>query len=197
MVTHDQAEAMTLADRIVVFNDRKIQQVAAPMEIYFVPPTSFVAQFVGSPAMTILPAAGRRRRACGGDARRRLADRDAGAARGLPQGGAASSSGLRPEHVRVAPGRAPRRRGGAGRAAGRAQPGLCRLADGARITAEDIRAPARSRPATGSLAIDGKGGASVRADGTGFHRPAHERAGATRRDPGLPSSRPFSSSTWS
>ena len=54
MVTHDQAEAMTLADRIVVMNDRRIQQVGPPMEIYSRPANIFVAQFVGSPAMTLL-----------------------------------------------------------------------------------------------------------------------------------------------
>ena len=53
MVTHDQAEAMTLADRIVVMNDRRIQQVGRPMEIYSRPANTFVAQFVGSPAMTL------------------------------------------------------------------------------------------------------------------------------------------------
>ena len=56
MVTHDQAEAMTLADRIVVMNDRRIQQVGPPMEIYSRPANAFVAQFVGSPAMTLAPA---------------------------------------------------------------------------------------------------------------------------------------------
>ena len=56
MVTHDQAEAMTLADRIIVMNDRRIQQVGPPMEIYSRPANIFVAQFVGSPAMTLLPA---------------------------------------------------------------------------------------------------------------------------------------------
>jgi multiple sugar transport system ATP-binding protein len=55
MVTHDQAEAMTLADRIVVINDRRIQQVGAPMEIYARPANAFVARFVGSPAMTLAP----------------------------------------------------------------------------------------------------------------------------------------------
>ena len=55
MVTHDQAEAMTLADRIVVMSDRKIQQVGTPMEIYDRPANRFVAGFVGSPAMTMLP----------------------------------------------------------------------------------------------------------------------------------------------
>ena len=56
MVTHDQAEAMTLADRIIVMNDRQIQQVGPPMEIYSRPANQFVAQFVGSPAMTLAPA---------------------------------------------------------------------------------------------------------------------------------------------
>ncbi len=55
MVTHDQAEAMTLADRIVVMSDRKIQQIGTPMEIYDRPANRFVARFVGSPAMTMLP----------------------------------------------------------------------------------------------------------------------------------------------
>src|SRR5436190_20524070 len=56
MVTHDQAEAMTLADRIIVMNDRRIQQVGPPMEIYSRPANTFVAQFVGSPAMTLAHA---------------------------------------------------------------------------------------------------------------------------------------------
>ena len=56
MVTHDQAEAMTLADRIVVMNDRRIQQVGAPMEVYNRPANTFVAQFVGSPEMMLIPA---------------------------------------------------------------------------------------------------------------------------------------------
>lgn len=55
MVTHDQAEAMTLADRIVVMSDRRIQQIGSPMEIYNRPANRFVARFVGSPAMTMLP----------------------------------------------------------------------------------------------------------------------------------------------
>ncbi len=48
-VTHDQVEAMTLADRIVVMNARKVEQVGTPMEIYGRPATEFVARFVGSP----------------------------------------------------------------------------------------------------------------------------------------------------
>jgi len=56
-VTHDQIEAMTLADRIVVMNDKKIEQIGTPMEIYDRPATRFVAGFVGSPAMNVLDAA--------------------------------------------------------------------------------------------------------------------------------------------
>jgi multiple sugar transport system ATP-binding protein len=53
-VTHDQTEAMTLADRIVVLNDRRIEQIGTPMEVYHKPATRFVAGFVGSPAMNFL-----------------------------------------------------------------------------------------------------------------------------------------------
>ena len=56
MVTHDQVEAMTLADRIIVMNDRRIQQIGSPMEIYLRPDNEFVARFVGSPAMTLAAA---------------------------------------------------------------------------------------------------------------------------------------------
>lgn len=56
-VTHDQTEAMTLADRIVVMNQQRIEQVGTPLEIYGNPATVFVATFVGSPAMNILPVA--------------------------------------------------------------------------------------------------------------------------------------------
>ena len=55
-VTHDQVEAMTLADRIVVLKDGRIEQVGTPMELYRRPGNLFVAQFIGSPAMNILPA---------------------------------------------------------------------------------------------------------------------------------------------
>jgi ABC-type sugar transport system ATPase subunit len=55
-VTHDQVEAMTLADRIVVLKDGHIEQVGSPMELYKRPGNLFVAQFIGSPAMNILPA---------------------------------------------------------------------------------------------------------------------------------------------
>ena len=56
-VTHDQIEALTLADRIVVMKDRVIQQVGTPNQIYRRPANRFVASFVGSPAMNFLPGA--------------------------------------------------------------------------------------------------------------------------------------------
>ncbi len=55
-VTHDQVEAMTLADRIVVLSAGHIEQVGAPLELYDRPANLFVARFIGSPAMNILPA---------------------------------------------------------------------------------------------------------------------------------------------
>ena len=55
-VTHDQTEAMTLADRIVVLNDCRIEQVGTPMEVYNKPASRFVAGFIGSPAMNFLKA---------------------------------------------------------------------------------------------------------------------------------------------
>ncbi|EKF18080.1 ABC transporter ATP-binding protein [Nitratireductor pacificus] len=55
-VTHDQVEAMTLADRIVVLSAGHIEQVGAPIELYERPANLFVAQFIGSPAMNIQPA---------------------------------------------------------------------------------------------------------------------------------------------
>ena len=54
-VTHDQVEAMTLADRVVVMNAGSIEQVGAPNDLYHAPATRFVAGFIGSPAMNIVP----------------------------------------------------------------------------------------------------------------------------------------------
>ena len=54
-VTHDQVEAMTLADRVVVMNAGRIEQVGAPNDLYHAPATKFVAGFIGSPAMNFIP----------------------------------------------------------------------------------------------------------------------------------------------
>ena len=55
-VTHDQVEAMTMADRIVIMKDGYIQQVGTPSEVYHAPANTFVASFIGSPAMNMIPA---------------------------------------------------------------------------------------------------------------------------------------------
>ncbi|WP_420002500.1 ABC transporter ATP-binding protein [Arenibacterium sp. LLYu02] len=77
-VTHDQVEAMTLADQIVVLNGGRIEQVGAPMELYRNPKTPFVAGFIGSPTMNFLE----------GDAARALG---------------ADKIGIRPEHFDLSP----------------------------------------------------------------------------------------------
>ena len=55
-VTHDQVEAMTMADRIVVLNAGRIEQIGTPLELYHQPRTRFVAGFLGAPAMNFIPA---------------------------------------------------------------------------------------------------------------------------------------------
>jgi ABC-type sugar transport system ATPase subunit len=55
-VTHDQVEAMTLADKIVVMNKGRIEQTGKPLDLYYKPANLFVATFIGSPAMNIMPA---------------------------------------------------------------------------------------------------------------------------------------------
>jgi len=80
-VTHDQVEAMTLADRIVVLRDGRIEQIGTPMQLYNDPANKFVAGFLGAPSMNFLPAE---------------------AIGGAP----GQTVGIRPEHIRIAkPGR--------------------------------------------------------------------------------------------
>ena len=99
-VTHDQIEAMTLADRIVAMEGGVIQQVGTPLDLYDRPADRFVAGFIGSPAMNFLT--GRIRR--DGEAVR--LELDAGRSVPLPEGidaadGAELTIGIRPEHVLV------------------------------------------------------------------------------------------------
>jgi len=96
-VTHDQVEAMTLADRLVVMNGGVAEQIDTPLEVYQRPATRFVAGFIGSPAMNFLDA----QVAEGGDVR--LTGMQAPLARnaGLANhAGRAVTLGLRPEHLR-------------------------------------------------------------------------------------------------
>ncbi|WP_027573419.1 ABC transporter ATP-binding protein [Bradyrhizobium sp. WSM1743] len=102
-VTHDQVEAMTLADRVVVMNKGRIEQIGTPNELYHKPATRFVAGFIGSPAMNFIPC---RLEDVGGTLQLRLSDRIAFP---LPPARAARYSalprtdklllGLRPEHL--------------------------------------------------------------------------------------------------
>ena len=55
-VTHDQTEAMTMGERIVVMNEGRVQQVAKPLDLYEKPANEFVAGFIGTPPMNIFPA---------------------------------------------------------------------------------------------------------------------------------------------
>ncbi|AMW10504.1 ABC transporter [Streptomyces qaidamensis] len=95
LVTHDQEEALSLADRIAVMKDGVIQQLGTPYEIYDSPASVFVADFVGEPAITLLPGIS------GGDGHARLSD----AVRiPLPvpvDGGREVVVGIRPEDVRL------------------------------------------------------------------------------------------------
>ena len=103
-VTHDQVEAMTLADTLVVLRDGRVAQVGAPLDLYHAPANQFVAGFIGSPPMNFLPA--------------RLTATGPGTARmALPNGGSLSADvdarhlapgspvtcGIRPEHVELSP----------------------------------------------------------------------------------------------
>jgi multiple sugar transport system ATP-binding protein len=102
-VTHDQVEAMTLADRVVVMNKGRIEQIGTPNELYHKPATRFVAGFIGSPAMNFIPC---RLEDAGGTLQIRLTDRIAFA---LPPARAARYNalprtdklelGIRPEHL--------------------------------------------------------------------------------------------------
>jgi multiple sugar transport system ATP-binding protein len=177
MVTHDQAEAMTLADRIVVINDKRIQQVGAPMEVYTRPANAFVARFVGSPAMTLAPGTivpgqgpfARVRLGCG-------AEVDTRVSRGDLEEGASVELGLRSEYVSVT---SP----GAGTAEaetvlverlGDRTLVYARLSDGLEVTAQD---EGNSRVTMGDrvgLRIDGAAVHVFGPDGVGRHPEARD-----------------------
>jgi multiple sugar transport system ATP-binding protein len=86
-VTHDQVEAMTLADRVVVLRDGLIEQVGTPLELYDNPANQFVAQFIGTPQMNVLP----------------LTQLSPVVQQQAPAAAVGGSIGLRPESVTVRP----------------------------------------------------------------------------------------------
>jgi sn-glycerol 3-phosphate transport system ATP-binding protein len=90
-VTHDQVEAMTMADRVILMRGGRIEQNGPPAELYERPATLFAARFVGAPPMNVMPGV--------------LLDGHAGLADGAPAGRRLESLaiGVRPESVRVAP----------------------------------------------------------------------------------------------
>ena len=93
-VTHDQVEAMTLADRMIVMNAGRAEQIGAPMEVYRNPATRFVAGFIGSPSMNFLPA-----KASGGNRFTLDAGGSVVAADGQASAGTPITVGIRPEHL--------------------------------------------------------------------------------------------------
>ena len=97
-VTHDQVEAMTLADRIVVLQSGRIEQMGSPRDLYENPTNLFVAQFIGSPKMNVMPCNAQ------GD-RFQLPGQGEGRFRPTEIGHTAEKLGSRPEHIEVvAPG---------------------------------------------------------------------------------------------
>lgn len=100
-VTHDQIEAMTMADKIVVMRDGVVEQTGSPLELYDHPANQFVAGFIGSPAMNFLPGVLRR---SGGAATVELADGLSLPAPAMAGGedGQKVVYGARPEHIHLA-----------------------------------------------------------------------------------------------
>ncbi|RBM08240.1 ABC transporter ATP-binding protein [Novacetimonas cocois] len=103
-VTHDQVEAMTMADRIVVLNRGVVEQIGTPLELYHRPHNLFVARFMGSPPMNLLPATINSRAPDGsvqvraGTISVSIPTRQAG-----PESGTAATLGIRPEHILIDP----------------------------------------------------------------------------------------------
>ncbi|WP_113133403.1 sn-glycerol-3-phosphate ABC transporter ATP-binding protein UgpC [Rhizobiales bacterium] len=99
-VTHDQVEAMTMADHVVIMRDGVIEQQGSPLELYDRPDNKFVAGFIGSPAMNFLPAVG------GPDGRSIILDlgmKQTVSLERAVQPGRALVVGLRPENIELVP----------------------------------------------------------------------------------------------
>jgi multiple sugar transport system ATP-binding protein len=174
-VTHDQVEAMTLASRIVVLNNRRIEQIGTPMEIYRRPATRFVASFVGTPRINLVPV---RVLESGGVALARLPGgatiRTAVAFAGLPLE-SDLTLGLRAEAVRIVDATD----GNAGgtvrvveRLGDRTQVHVA-LPDGTLLTAEDRGDSGIQAGQAVGLRVDGSAAHFFAADGTGYHGEAH------------------------
>jgi lactose/L-arabinose transport system ATP-binding protein len=102
-VTHDQVEAMTLADKIVVLRGGRVEQAGTPMQLYDDPDNRFVAGFIGSPSMNFLEGVAER----GAVRIPALGDRVVPAGVALPGEGRRVLMGIRPQHLRVEEGESP------------------------------------------------------------------------------------------
>jgi sn-glycerol 3-phosphate transport system ATP-binding protein len=100
-VTHDQVEAMTLAQRMIVMNAGRAEQIGTPMEVYENPQTMFVAGFIGSPAMNFIPGK------ANGDGTIALDRGGSVRARSGMEAGRAITVGVRPEHLHPCNGSTP------------------------------------------------------------------------------------------
>jgi lactose/L-arabinose transport system ATP-binding protein len=98
-VTHDQVEAMTLADKIVVLRAGRIEQVGAPLDLYRDPDNRFVAGFIGSPAMNFMTG-----RAAAGGAEIPALKTTLPTPATLPSAGTELTVGVRPEHIEIVAG---------------------------------------------------------------------------------------------
>jgi len=103
-VTHDQVEAMTLADKIVVLRAGRIEQVGRPLDLYHNPDNRFVAGFIGSPAMNFVEAVVERAGSAKADALGGALEGVVNTAVALPGAGARVVIGLRPQHLHLTPG---------------------------------------------------------------------------------------------
>ena len=102
-VTHDQVEAMTMGHRIAVLNAGELQQLGTPMQLYQWPANLFVAQFIGSPPMNVLPITVVSSGQLQLGSRRFCPEGPMAEALQLWKGSAELNAGLRPEHLRLAP----------------------------------------------------------------------------------------------
>jgi multiple sugar transport system ATP-binding protein len=188
-VTHDQVEAMTMGHRIAVLNAGRLQQLGTPMELYQWPANLFVAQFIGSPPMNLLPVT------LLGQGQIQLGEH-----RFVPEGASAEAlnqwrgpaelmAGLRPEHLRLAP--ATNRNLAAEichvEALGNEQLLTCRLRDGSHLV--QVRCDPQRSPQTGEtvhLEVDARGWRFFDAQGEALPRP-RQASPAMPGGPSLPS----------
>jgi multiple sugar transport system ATP-binding protein len=187
-VTHDQVEAMTMGHRIAVLHAGQLQQLGTPMELYHWPANLFVAQFIGSPPMNLLPveiaAAGQLLLGA-----RRYTLEEPLAAATTTRVGQSLTAGLRPEHLRLAP--ATNRNLAAevchSEALGNEQLLTCRLAEGDHLV--QLRADPDRRLVPGEtvhLDVEASGWRLFDGEGNALALPSAPATAGTKGEPQLP-----------